>query len=163
MKKNCQKGFMLVETLVVTTFIAGVFIFLFIQFSNLNKSYKTSFKYDTVEGSYALRDILDYLKGETRFTTNINSYMSSNEYIDITECSSEFFINTNYCKKLFELENISKVIVFNNDFKPKEENKLTENIKEYFNKVNKKNENNFDYNVVIETNTGNIISKYTNF
>lgn len=140
MKKNCQKGFMLVETLVVTTFIAGVFIFLFIQFNNLNKSYKNSFKYDTVEGSYALEDILDYLRNETRFTTNINSYMNSNEYVDITECSSELFINTNYCKKLFELENIKQILVVDYNNVAFENNEyISENIKEYFNKVNKKN------------------------
>lgn len=163
MKKNDQKGFMLVETLVVTTFIAGVFIFLFIQFSNLNKSYKFSFKYDTVEGKYALEDVLDYLKNETRFTSKIDLYMSSNEYIDITECSNDLFINVSYCKKLLSLENINKVIISNNGFKPQEESQLSENIKEYFNKINKKNENSFNYYVVIELKNGDVISKYTNF
>lgn len=163
MKKKSQKGFMLVETLVVTTFIAGVFIFLFIQFSNLNKNYKSSFKYDTVEGKYALKDIEDYLKADTKFRFKIVHYMNLNEYLNITECSTELFINTNYCKKLFELENVKTVIILNKDFKPTSKNKISEDIKEYFNKINKKNTNNFNYYIVIELNNGNIISKYTNF
>ena len=44
MKKN-NRGFTLVETLVVSSFIVGILVFLFAQFSKLKKSYDASFEY----------------------------------------------------------------------------------------------------------------------
>ena len=49
MNKINNKGFVLAETLIVTSFVAGVLLYLFIQFSNLNKNYNNSFKYNTIE------------------------------------------------------------------------------------------------------------------
>ena len=46
MKKN-NRGFTLVETLVVSAFIVGILIFLFSQFSRLKSSYEASFEYYT--------------------------------------------------------------------------------------------------------------------
>ena len=44
MKKR-NKGFILLETLVVSTFIITLLIYLYVQFSNLKKSYDISFRY----------------------------------------------------------------------------------------------------------------------
>ena len=51
MKKN-EKGFVLLETLIVTTFVVSTLIFLYTQFSNIKTSYDASFRYNTVEGLY---------------------------------------------------------------------------------------------------------------
>ena len=61
MKKLNSSGFMLAETLIVTTFVAGILIFLFIQFTNLGKAYDDSYIYNTTEGLYALEDIKKYI------------------------------------------------------------------------------------------------------
>lgn len=111
MKKLNNSGFSLVETLVVTIFIATVLIFLFIQFSNLNSSYEDSFKYNTVEGIYALEDIRDYLEIDSQYEI-IENKLSSKDYIDISDCS--VFTDLTYCQKLFEYENIARIIVVNN-------------------------------------------------
>lgn len=160
MKKNKQKGFMLVETLVVTTFISGVFLFLFIQFNNLNKSYKYSFKYDSVEGLYALDDVVDYLNDESLFKSNLATSLSDDNYIKLSNCSSNLFSSVEYCNKLFELEEIREAIIVKKDYEINSTDSISENIKEYLNKVNKKNRNNYNYLIIIELLNDNIVSKY---
>ena len=110
MKKN--KGFMLAETLAVTIFVAGVLIFLFIQFSNLNNSYSEYYKYNTTESLYALEDVMYYIKSDNRATSFISSNTNQTNYIDITDCN--IFTSKSYCEDLFELEGISKIAVLVN-------------------------------------------------
>lgn len=61
MKKMNNKGFLLVETIVVATFTLTVLIALFIQFKNLLVSYNNSYNYNTVEGVYNLNNIKTYI------------------------------------------------------------------------------------------------------
>ena len=112
MKKNV-KGFMLIETLLVTSFVAGVLIFLFIQFSNLSTAYDESYIYNTVEGLYALDDVVDYIKTDNKVINYIQENIETLNYIDITDCS--LFTSTSYCNKLFELENIDKIFISKNN------------------------------------------------
>ena len=70
MQKKNSNGFMLAETLIVTIFVAGVLIFLFIQFSSLSKSYEESYIYNTVEGLYSLNGFNNLLKEK-----NISIYL----------------------------------------------------------------------------------------
>ena len=109
MKKMNNKGFALVETLVVTIFIATVLIFLFIQLSNLSSSYEDSFNYNSVEGLYALDDIKDYIESDTDAYMFIEDELSDNTYIDISDCS--VFSGESYCKQLLDLEKIDIVIL----------------------------------------------------
>lgn len=112
MKKNSCKGFMLAETLLVTAFVAGVLIFLFIQFTNINKNYNDSFKYNSVEGMYALDDIKNYILEDQIAHSNIITSVDENKYVNITDCS--LFFDNAYCIKMFELENIKNIIVTKN-------------------------------------------------
>lgn len=70
MKKINNKGFLLVETLVVSTFCLTVLVILFLQFKNLVISYNNSYKYNTVEGIYSLKAVKDYLKDNNKTLTN---------------------------------------------------------------------------------------------
>ncbi|MBR6690703.1 MAG: hypothetical protein IKL65_05170 [Bacilli bacterium] len=112
MKKKNNKGFMLAETLVVTAFVAGVLIFLFIQFSNLSNAYDDSYIYNTSEGLYALEDIKDYINSDTAAKTYVEKSLDSVDYIDISDCS--IFSDKKYCENLFEIENIENIIIANN-------------------------------------------------
>lgn len=109
-KKN--KGFMLAETLIVTTFVASVLIFLFIQFTKLSSSVETSYDYNTVEGLYALDDIKEFVRSDSNFMDSLYNDIDSSVYIDITDCS--LFSDSAYCLKLFEVENIDKIFVTTN-------------------------------------------------
>lgn len=114
MKKVNNKGFMLAETLIVTAFVAGVLIFLFMQFTNISKNYEDNYTYNTVESLYALEDIKDYLLEDDLAIIAIDEELSNKDYMSITSCS--IFKDKDYCLKLFELENIDQVIVAKNSF-----------------------------------------------
>ena len=61
MKKN-NRGFLLAESLVVSTFVLTVLILLYVQFSNLTINYKNSYNYNNVESIYDLSSVVNYLK-----------------------------------------------------------------------------------------------------
>ena len=56
-----NKGFLLVETIVVATFLLTVLTILFLQFKNLIVSYNNSYNYNTVEGIYNLNTVRNYI------------------------------------------------------------------------------------------------------
>lgn len=70
MKKLNNKGFMLVEILVVSVFISTVLVVLFVQFKKINKSYEVSFNYNTVDGLY----LLDNVKRKIGSQSQIDNY-----------------------------------------------------------------------------------------
>lgn len=120
-KKN-NKGFMLAETLVVTVFVAGVLIYLFIQFTNLNQAYEETYIYNTVEGLYALEDVKDYIESDNKVNNYIPKKLDGeNKFIKITfsdSCKCVFgettyscFQDSVYCKLLLESENIKNIFV----------------------------------------------------
>ena len=112
MKKKLDDGFMLIETLVVTSFVSGILLFLFIQFNILNKNYDDSYKYNNVDDLYAIRGVSDYLDTELLAINNVITAVNENGYSDITDC--EVFAEKNYCLKLFELYNIKKIFITEN-------------------------------------------------
>ena len=104
MKKN-NKGFLLVETLVVSTFCLTVLIVLFLQFKTLVVNYNTSFKYNTVEGIYNLGAVKRYFQDKN---ISLNDF-SSNPYV----YKGESFSNKcdNFCKELVAAMDV-KVLVY---------------------------------------------------
>ena len=58
MKKN---GFALVETLIVSTVVASILIYMFVQFNNLQNRYSESFRYNDVDDLYKLDSLKSYL------------------------------------------------------------------------------------------------------
>lgn len=59
MNKN-SKGFMLLETLIVSTIIVSTLIFLFVQFTNIKDNYEVSFRYNTIPGIYFAKELSDF-------------------------------------------------------------------------------------------------------
>ena len=70
-----NKGFMLIETLIASTIILGALVFLFIQFSNVKRSYDNSFKYNTIEGLYNGKVISNFL--ENSGTSDLDNYLNN--------------------------------------------------------------------------------------
>lgn len=133
MKKKNNEGYMLIETLLVTVFVAGVLIFLFMQFSKLSNAYDQSYIYNTPEGLYALEDVREFITTDINFLEYINNNIPDKyKYIDITSCNQ--FENKEYCLKLFELENIDKIFITTNNI-PKE--KITSYNTSFTNFINK--------------------------
>ena len=134
---------MLAETLIVTVFVAGVLMYLYIQFSNLNNSYENSYVYNTVEGLYAWDDVKAYIELEY-IDTNIEEL----KYIDITDCS--LFTEVDYCKKLFEVENIKSIFITTNQVPDESIIQYNEEFTTFIKKINK--EGNQSYRIVAEFN-----------
>ena len=122
MKKNNNKGFMLLETLVVSSFIITILIYLYVQFVNLKSSYDTSFKYDTIPNMYGLKQIDKFINnnyGYEIFKTNLNK-SENNNYLELykNKCDLEYFSDNNsYCNKLMDSLNVKTLIITNNKLK----------------------------------------------
>ena len=97
MKKN-EKGFMLVETLVVSTLVSTVLIFLYLQFTNIVTNFNRSFKYNSVNNMYAAFDIKEQILNDQNgnfyttlielLTISINN--KSSNYLEIlTTCDTK--------------------------------------------------------------------------
>lgn len=131
MKKR-NKGFMLIETLVVSTFIITVLIYLYVQFTNLKKSYDVSFRYDTISGLYGAKEIDKFINnnyGYTDFFEEIEK--EENKYIEVInkkKCDYLYFAgNINYCEKLVNNLNIKTVLLASTDLTKLKEKLKTNN------------------------------------
>lgn len=60
MKKR-EKGFMLVETLVVSTLVSTVLIALYVQFNNIVKNFNRDFNYNSISNLYATQTIKKFI------------------------------------------------------------------------------------------------------
>lgn len=94
--KKSNKGFMLLETLIVSTFILGTLIFLYVQFSAVKRTYDVSFRYNTVPGLYYAKEVARFLKEDGY--AEIDKNLSGNNYINITNCT----YSSSLCSKLVE-------------------------------------------------------------
>lgn len=106
MKKLNNKGFMLVEILVVSVFISTVLVVLFVQFKKINNSYEVSFNYNTVDGLY----LLDNLKKV--ISPKVDTYIGDKNYVNFysTLCPSLEY----ECKMLNEMNIKSLYLVKRN-------------------------------------------------
>ena len=133
MLKN-NRGFMLAETLLVTTFIAGVLIYLYIQFTNLNKNYGDSYNYNTVEDLYALYDVVEFINSDEYAISYIEDNITEQKYIDISNCS--LFTDGTLCKKLLNLENINEIFITTNTVPKANITDYTSGLINFINKIN---------------------------
>ncbi len=108
MKKK-QKGFVLVETLVVSLLVLTVLIFLFLQLNTINLNYQKSFRYNTVEGLYSANNMKVYIlkNGYENLVKEMNEKKS---YIDITNCQNSSLNNTSQCSNLIKALQIKKIL-----------------------------------------------------
>ncbi len=134
MKKNVNKGFLLVETLVVATFCITVLVMLFLQFRTLMINYNNSFKYNTVEGIYKLDSIKKCIYQNEKNSPVIKQLGNKN-YIFIAQ-GNEYKNNigeNNLCSNLVKAGEF-KTIIYTNDTKlsgVKEDNGLDRNLSKF--------------------------------
>jgi hypothetical protein len=148
MKKNLNNGFVLIETLIVTTFVSGVLVFLFIQLSTLSNNYDNSYKYNIVEDLYALRNIKNYLSSDASSLISIKTEVDEKGYVEFTDCS--MFTEEKYCLKLLELENIKTIFITKNYVDESLFNNYNDGLKQFIGKINGEGEN--KYRILAEFN-----------
>ena len=126
MKKNQNKGFMLIETLLVSTFVLGVLTYLFVQFSALKRSYADDFKYDTVPGLYAIKNINQYImkhgiynklktnigtSGSLAFSCSYTTETSCDDLLNNIDVEQVYFVKDNVFKNKIN----TSLLMFSND------------------------------------------------
>lgn len=101
MKKNNKLGFMLTETLIVSTFVTVTLMYMFVQFQKINQNYNRTFSYNTTNSLYATNQIINYIL-DVDFPNIKNALINnSDNYITLTNCPSHLFAEANYCNELF--------------------------------------------------------------
>lgn len=160
MKKR-NKGFMLIETLVVSTFIITVLIYLYVQFTNLKKSYDISFRYDTISGLYGAKEIDKFINNNYGYTDLFEEIESEKDnYIEVinkNKCDYLYFSeNINFCEKLVSNLNIKTVLLSSTDLtnlkeKLKEKNPYSNDLYLYIKSINPKQKGG-SYIMIVEYN-----------
>ena len=117
MKNN--RGFLLAESLVVSTFVLTVLIFLFVQYQNLMTTYKNNTDYNNPEAIYNLGSFGQYLNADPSRLTSLSNSLGSNAYIRVYDkssggCNVNLGLGT-FCDTIFNAAGAKKVIYAGSD------------------------------------------------
>lgn len=123
MKKNRMfdtKGFMLVETLLVSLTISGILVYMYAQFSTINNSYQRLYDFNTPNSLYraaALREFMMTYTNPggtlyTRLTSKSIKCVSGGGYSGMALDTR----NQGYCNGLFEALDVKQVILTRDSF-----------------------------------------------
>ena len=142
MKKN-NRGFLLAESLVVSTFVLTVLILLYIQFNNLTTNYKNSYNYNNVESIYDLSSVSDYL-----LTNNYNlsdQLTESKPYVIVYKdgsCNMDAGIVDSFCDNLISQMGAKTVIYTSSDISviqkyvsEKDDSNINQKLREFISRV----------------------------
>ena len=149
-----SKGFALVETLIVSTIIATILIYVFVQFNALQSEYNESFKYNDVDDLYKLDSIKSYINSlDNTAKTNIITKITSDDIIimdkeDNTYTDITYFDNQN---DLLTNLGIKTLILTKADINNVDTSSLSKNIKDMIKRIDNKSDN---YRIIAEFNSG---------
>ncbi len=155
MRKLDKKGFMLTETLIVSTMLIAVLVILYVQFKNVTRSFYESFTYNTVGSSYNLYNAKLYI--EQSNYSMIAEKLKNSSYVDLTNCPGTYFTNTDYCETLFNKLGIKKLIMTNeNLYDLTKNNDFDSKFDDFLNNINYENKD--GYHLVSSFNDGTYAS-----
>lgn len=111
MKKFDNKGFALVETLIVSVFVVSLFLIVFNNFYPLMSEYEKREVYDDVDGVYAAYWVKRLVEDSNLdINTHLSNYTTYGQPIDLNNfCSNSFTSNSSLslqCTKLFSNYNV---------------------------------------------------------
>lgn len=156
MKKN-SKGFMLIDTLIVSITVSAILIYLYFQFASVNDSYIKNFKYNTVPGLYAGADLKENILYNGK--SNIYTDVAANSFVDLSSCPATYYNNTTYCQALYKALDVKKVLVTKSNLNDiKNLMKQTTNVNNYDETlrelISKSPDSATGYQIIIEFNNG---------
>ena len=120
MKNLNKKGFVLVETLVVTVFVVTLFIFVYRATLPSIGEYQQQNYYDDIDSVYYSNLFKQMI---TRYANidYIDSYLSSHTYMDVSDCTdTNLYDNNDYCqliKNKISVKNDDKILLTTYDIK----------------------------------------------
>lgn len=124
-----KKGFVLVETIVVSVFVLGLFTFLIANIIPLIGEYEKESDYDSIESIYSAHMIRKMiLKSENQRIVSLATLPTEGYYMFEGDDICYYLTNINYCKKLLSRDflDVKKIILTNytitNDFKKRSKN-----------------------------------------
>ena len=142
MKKDNQKGFVLAETFMVSTFVLGVLVVLFLQIKTVINGYNRSFTYNTVTGIYNIREIKKYIQNNDYLT--ILSNVDNNSYVILNSS----YDNNRYAD-IFKASNVKTLVISKGNLtKLKENQSLSSRFQKYIKTLASSN----GYQFIIEFN-----------
>lgn len=153
MKCN-KKGFMLTETLVVSTLVSVVLVSLYLQFNTVIKNFNRSSNYNKVGDLYALYNVEKFIKKDNnyQFYNDLKNNLGNSKYSEIMRaCNQNNASQKKYSLSSQNCSTFSDMIIFygiekilfthaNPDFKEADYQQLNDPNLEYFIK-NIKNQN----------------------
>lgn len=153
MKKSFKRGFIMAETIIVAIVVLTALIILYTQFISINNSYYRSFRYNTVDDLYAVNNIRNFIINDNY--ENIISSLEDKNYVDLTDCSTTYFKEYNYCKTLLNTLNVKTLILAYEDLAKlkdelKENNTLSEGLHTFIKTI--PNDKNNKYRLIVEFN-----------
>ena len=155
MKKN-SKAFALVETLIVSTIIASILIYMFVQFNKLDENYNESFRYNDVDDLYKLDSIKDYINSlPNAKKSDISAFINSNTLINIFKIDDNYS-NIEYIdnqQNLLDNLDVKSLIITSSDVHKINIDGLSPNIKKMLKKIKNKSDN---YRIIVEFNNDNL-------
>ena len=150
MKKN-NKGFTLIETLIVSTFVAATLTYLFIQINNTLTNYDITYRYDSINALYNANTLTSYLKQNGY--QNLISLNNSNGYVDITT-STNVNGNSTYYNLLIDKINAKTVLFTTADMTNLKQNikstSYSEELKRYIEKKDTLSTATNEYVIIVE-------------
>lgn len=152
MKKT--KGFALVETLIVSTVIATILIYIFVQYNHISRKYDESFKYNDVDDLYKLDSIKEYINSlDSNSIFNIESKINDDDII-IMDKSDDTYTNIEYLDNQVDLLNnldIKTLVLTRADINNVDTSNLSNTLKNMIKKIDNKSDN---YRIMAEFNNG---------
>ena len=93
-----NKGFLLVETLVVTVFVMGIFLFVYNNTVPMIAQLEKMSNYDDMESVYGAELIKNMVKSDANFSSITSNLDEDTFYYDITDCTN--YTDQDFCTNL---------------------------------------------------------------
>ena len=141
-----KKGFALLETLIVITFLMVSLLLLYGTFSNMLSNSKKNILYDNASNIYKAYYVKEYL------SLGLLQNIETNDIKEIT-CNE---INISGCDTLLNELEITKLYIANINLKEYDKEKYTSNLNNYLDTLSNKSNN--KYRLILEFNNEDILA-----
>ena len=149
-----SKAFALVETLIVSTIIATILMYVFIQFNKVESKYDESFRYNGVDNLYNLDSIKGYINSlDSALITDIVTKINNDDII-IMDKNDDTYTNIEYLDNQIDLLanlDIKTLVLTKADINNVDTSSLSKTLKNMIKKIDNKSDN---YRIIAEFNNG---------
>lgn len=149
-----SKAFALVETLIVSTIIATILMYVFVQYNKVESKYDETFAYNDVDNLYKLDGIKGYINSlDSTSITTITTKIDSDDII-IMDKNDDTYTNIEYLDNQVDLLtnlDIKTLILTKADINNVDISSLSVTLKNMIKKIDNKSDN---YRIIAEFNNG---------